>query len=157
MGLSYQRYLVAVDDTIYRLANTMFNRMLRDPASQRFPFFAGQRVRMADVIVELVGREAACVVRTTFAVLTFDEEGRLDASRFATQQFALAETALAPVLAVSDNNETIVDASHRFVAQGGAWAPSKALARAIEDVALGRRRCPRLGSRPLSPVEGPPR
>ncbi len=76
MGFSFKRYLVAVDDTLYRLANTTFDRMLRDPASHLFPVFAGQRVRMADVVVELVGREPACVVRTTFAVLTFDDEGQ---------------------------------------------------------------------------------
>ena len=146
MGFSFKRYLVAVDDTLYRLANTTFDRMLRDPANHRFPVFAGQRVRMADVVVELVGREPACVVRATFAVLTFDDEGRLDASKFGKQQFALAETALAPVFAVPDSNETVVDATHRFVAQGGAWAPSKPLARAIDDAALGRRKCPRLGT-----------
>jgi len=69
MGFSFQRYLVAVDDTLYRPANTTFDRMLRDPANHRLPVFAGQRVRMADVVVEFVGREPACVVRTTFAVL----------------------------------------------------------------------------------------
>jgi hypothetical protein len=39
---------------------------------------------------------------------------------------------------------TVVDAADRFVAQGGRWAPSRALARLIDAAAMGRTRCPRL-------------
>jgi len=108
------------------------------------PLFAGQRVRTAEVIVELVGRAPVAVVRTTFAILTFDGEGRIVPSKLRRQQFALAELALAPVLATSRSTETVVDATNRFVAQGGSWAPSSSLASAIDDTALGRRKCRRL-------------
>lgn len=138
MSLCSRRFLIADDGTLCRLANARFDRMLRDPASHRLPDFAGQRVRMPDVVVEVVDRVPARVVRSTFAILTIDDVGRIDASKFVRQQFALAETALAPVLAVSDSHDRVVDASSRFVAQGGSWAPSHALARAIEDAALGR-------------------
>ncbi|MGH8789382.1 MAG: hypothetical protein ACREYA_30455, partial [Cupriavidus necator] len=76
--------------------------------------------------------------------LTFDDEGRIDSGKFGKQQLALADSILAPVFAVSDSNETIVDAANRFVAQGGSWAPSSTLARAIDDAALGRLPCRRL-------------
>jgi hypothetical protein len=144
MGFSCQRYLVAADDTIYRLANTEFDRMLRDPAHHLMPLFAGQRVRMAEVIVELVGREPLAVMRTTFAILMFDDEGHLVPSELSRQQFALAELALAPVLAASPSTKTVVDATNRFVARGGSWTSSSTLARAIDDTALGRRKCRRL-------------
>jgi hypothetical protein len=144
MSLCSRRFLIADDGTLCRLANTRFDRMLRDPASHRLPYFAGQRVRMASVVVEVVDRIPVRVVRTTFAILTVDNDGRIDSSKFVRKQFALAETALVSVLAVSDSHDRVVDATSRFVAQGGSWVPSHTLARAIEDAALGRPQCRRL-------------
>ncbi len=141
MSLRYRTFLIADDGTLYRLANARFDRMLRDPASYPLPALVKQRVRMANVFVEVVDRVPVCVVRSTFAILTIDDDGRIDSSKFTQQQFALAETALAPVLAVSESNDGVIDATARFVAQGGSWAPSHALARAIEDAAMGRLRC----------------
>jgi hypothetical protein len=76
-----------------------FDRMLRDPASHRLPIFAGQRVRMADLIVELADRGPRRIVRRTFAVLAFDDQGAIDTARFDGQQVALAESAIASVFA----------------------------------------------------------
>ena len=144
MGLSCRRFLIARDDSLYRLPNTTFDRMLRDPANHRLAIFAGQRVRMADLIVELADGSPWRVVRSTFAVLAFDDEGGVDTARFEGQQFALAESALAPVFAVPERDDAVVDAAHRFVAHGGAWTPSRSLVRSIEEAALGRVPCRRL-------------
>jgi hypothetical protein len=75
---------------------------------------------MADVVVELVAREPVRVVRTTFSILTFDAEGCLDPGAFEKQQFALAESVVAPVFAASvdESKQPVVDASARFIAQG---------------------------------------
>src|SRR5258707_617727 len=54
MGFSCRAFLIARDDTLWWLSSTRFNRMLRDPASHCLPAFAGQRARMASVVVELV-------------------------------------------------------------------------------------------------------
>lgn len=64
MSLRCRRFLIADDGTLCRMANARFDRMLRDPASHRLHIFAGQRVRMADVVVEVVDRVPARVVRT---------------------------------------------------------------------------------------------
>src|SRR5579864_7699303 len=146
MGFSCRRFLIAGDDTLWRLSTTKFDRMLRDPASHCLPVFAGQRARMADVVVELVARDPVRVVRNTYSILSFDAEGRIDPGRFEKQQFALVESVVAPVFAVFDENgdETVVDATSRFIAQGGQWVPSGALARAIDEAALGQRQCRRL-------------
>lgn len=98
MSLRCRTFLLADDGTLCRLANARFDRMLRDPASYRLPALAGQRVRMANVFVEVVDRVPVCVIRSTFAMLTIDEDGRIDSSKFTQQQFALAETALARVV-----------------------------------------------------------
>jgi len=147
MGYSYQRYLIAVDDTIYRMANAAFDRMLMDPVTYRLPELAGQRVRTAEVVVGLVDREPVAVVRTSFAVLVVDDAGCVDADRYRKQQHARVETALAPAFADPDRDEKVVDAASQFIAQGGAWSPTVALARALGDTALGRQRCLRLGNR----------
>lgn len=145
MGLSCRRFFIGRDDTFWRVPAAKFDRLLRDPAGDRLPAFAGQRVRMADVIVELMGRHPVRVVRRTFAVVDFDVEGCLDAGGFERRQFARAESLLGEVLSRStDGANTVVDAAARFVAQGGAWTPSSALARAVNDAALGRRKCLRL-------------
>ena len=144
MGLSCRRFLIAGDDRIYRVPNTTFDRMLRDPANHRLPIFAGQRVCMADLIVELANRGPQRIIRSTFAVLAFDDSGGVDTARFDGQQFALAESALAPVFAGAEREDNVVDAAHRFVAHGGAWIPSTGLGRAIEDAAMGRLPCRRL-------------
>uniref|UniRef100_UPI00129E0B23 hypothetical protein n=1 Tax=Cupriavidus necator TaxID=106590 RepID=UPI00129E0B23 len=101
---------------------------------------------MADVVVELVAGEPVRVVRTTFSVLTFDAESRLDPGAFDRQQFALAESVVGPVCAASadESRQPVVDASARFIAQGGQWVPSQALARVIDEAALGQRRYVRL-------------
>ena len=144
MGLSCRMFLLDQNDRLYRLTNTKFGQMLRDPESHCFPFFAGQRVRMAEAIVELAGREPIRVIRITFNILTFDREGRFDPSTFERQQFARAELAMAPSIGAVNHNSTIVDAASRFLSEGGRWTPSRALARTIDDAVLGRIKCPRL-------------
>ena len=119
MGLSCRMFLLDQDDALYGLPNTKFEQMLRDPTSHRLPRFAGARVRMAEVVVELLDRQAIRVIWTTFGLLTFDDEGCFDPSAFDRHQRARAELALAPPLAVPGSAATVVDAASRFVAQGG--------------------------------------
>jgi len=147
MGYSYQRYLVAMDDTLYRMANTAFDRMLQDPTRCLVPGLAGQRVRTVEVVVELLGRKPVAVVRRSFAILGFDDAGCVDITRLRKQQYAHIENALAPVFADPNRDEKVIDAGGQFIAQGGTWTPSPALSLAIADAALGRQRCPRLYTR----------
>ena len=93
---------------------------------------------MADLIVELSCRVPVRVVWRTFAVLAFDDKGRVDSGRFRGQQWALAESALDHAFNVPGGEERVLEAAARFIAQGGRWHPSSALARAIDDAALGR-------------------
>jgi len=117
--------------------------MLRDPKGPVLPAFAGQRVRMADLVVELAGRVPLRVVRSTFAVLPFDADGRMDSARVLKQQWARAETALDRCLDVPDSQDSVLDAAVQFVAHGGVWKPSNELARALDEAALGRTACRR--------------
>lgn len=143
MALSLRRFLGARDGSLYRLVNAKFDRMLRDTNAPVLPTFAGQRVRMADLVVELAGRAPVRVVRSTFAVLPFDDDGRMDSDRFLKQQWARAESALDRGLDVPESQDNVLDAAVWFVAHRGTWKPSNALARALDDAALGRTACRR--------------
>ncbi|SRR6266581_5217821 len=144
MGLSCRIFLLDENDGLFRLPNTTFDEMLREPTRHRFPRFADARVRMADLVVELLERQPIRVVWTSFSILSFDDEGYFEASAFDRHQRARAELALAPLSGESAGVATVVDAATRFVAQGARWAPSRTLARRIDDAALGRAKCPRL-------------
>lgn len=144
MGLSFRMFLLDQDDVLYRLPNTKFDQMLRNPASHRLSRFAGKRVRMTDVGVELIDRQAVQVVWITFNVLTFDDDGYFDASAFDRHQRARAELGLAKPVDEPTGVPTVIDAATRFVAQGGSWKPSGKLQRVIDQAALGRVKCERL-------------
>lgn len=97
MGLSCRLFLLDQDNGLYRLPNTTFDQMLRDPTSHCWPDFAGTRMRMTDVVVELLDRQPIRVVWITFGVVSFDSHGYFDQGAFDRQQRARAELALAPL------------------------------------------------------------
>jgi hypothetical protein len=75
-------FLLDQNDGLYRLPSTALEQMLRDPSSYRFPRFAGARVLMTDVVVELIDRQPIRVLWTTFSILTFDGEGYLESTHW---------------------------------------------------------------------------
>jgi hypothetical protein len=151
MGISSRMFLLDQDDHLYRLPNSTFERMRQDSGSHPITRFASQRVRMADLLVELLDRQPIRVVRSTYGIFTFNADGCFDLNTFERQQWARAEQALAPMSIEFGGKSTVVDAKTRFVAQGGQWIPSRALACRIGDAALERVTCTRLtvsGSQP---------
>ena len=54
MKLSSKLFLLSADDTLHALASAAFMRMLRQKDLARTPDFAGQRVRQASVVVQVV-------------------------------------------------------------------------------------------------------
>ena len=138
MGLSNRMFLLDQKDGLYRLPNARFDKMLRDPSSHAIPRFAGARLRMADMVVEIFDRHPVRVVWTSFGILTFDQEGCFEPNAFDVHQRARAELALASSITSPDTQTNVVDAATRFVAQGGRWTPSRALARRLDEAALGR-------------------
>ena len=145
MSYSPRTFIVGPDDTLYRLASAKFSRMVDDPESHRLERFAGQRVRMAEAIVEVCDRAPCAVVRLVYEMLGFDAEGRLDRATFLRQNAALAELAMSHVIPQLEAEETaVVDAGSRFVARGGRWQPSPSLEQEILRAALGELKCERL-------------
>jgi len=138
VGIGCRRFIVDDNGRLVRLRNAIFERLLRDPQHHTMPALAGQRVRMAEILVQLADRRPIQVVRRVYFVVGFDEAGRLDTTRFQNQQWALAESALDRVFAVPSDDDRVLDAASHFIAQGGRWRPSSRLAQHIDDTALGR-------------------
>ena len=93
---------------------------------------------MAEILVQLAARRPIRVVRRAYYVVSFDEAGRLDTARFQEQQWALAESALDRAFTAPGDDDGVLDAASRFVAQGGQWRPSNDLAQRIDEMALGK-------------------
>ena len=144
LRLSCRMFVLDHYDALYRLPTRSFERMLQAPAKHPLAQFAGGRVRMSDVAVELVGQRPVRVVWSTFDLLVFDERGRLDADAYQHHQRACAEQGLAPPLAGTSCAGTVVDAAQRFIVQGGCWVPSPLQLRRIGAAALELVSCRRL-------------
>jgi len=138
LGISCRKFIVGDGGKLVRLRNTIFERLLRDPQHHTMPALAGQRVRMAEILVQLAERRPIRVVRRVYYVVSFDEAGRLDTTRFQQQQRALAASALDRIFDVPGDDDHVLDAASRFIAQGGQWRPSNDLAQRIDDAALGK-------------------
>ena len=144
MTLSSRIFIVGTDETLYRLAGTKFSGMLAEPSNHLLPRFAGQRVRMAEAVVELRDRAPYRVARLVYEILRFDDQGRLDVETFSHQNAALVDVMLRGTLTKNTNNTAIIDASSRFVAQGGRWQPSPSLERQVCQAALDEVKYQRL-------------
>ena len=75
--MSIRKFLLDRDDTLFRLSSAAFDRMLRFPKTHRLPRFAGQPVRTAEVVVELMNGRPLAVVRSVFSMMTFKRDGTL--------------------------------------------------------------------------------
>jgi hypothetical protein len=147
MGLSLRFLVLDQMDRIYRLDATRFDQMRDSPTKHPLPQFIGQRVRSAEVVVELVERRPARVVRTTFGILTFDQAGCLEVDVLRRQQFARFASATAAQSGFGVHAEEqpgVRDARYLFDDRGGRWVPTEDQLRAIHEAAMGKMRISRL-------------
>jgi hypothetical protein len=141
-AIGFRRYVFDSAGVLYQIPNAAFDRMLRDPVRHRLPRFADQRIRSAEIAVALLNGKPIAVERSWFSMLTFKKNGALVSPLSDRHVRARAELALAFEQPVRD--KAVADASTRFLARGGQWAPSAEGRRRIEQPALGRQKCPRL-------------
>ena len=118
MGIGCRKFIVDDEGKLVRLKNTLFERLLRDPQHHTMPAFAGQRVRMVEILVQLDERRSIRVVRRVYYVVCFDEAGRLDTTRFQEQQWALAESVMDRVFTVPGDDDRVLDAASSFRCPG---------------------------------------
>ena len=144
MKLSSKLFLLTTDDTLHALASTAFMRMLQQEAMSRVPDFAGQRVRQASVIVQVIDGTPARMVHSTFSILDIKADGFLDVERLNTQQIARVDLKFDRSNLGDKVARPVIDATQAFIARGGSWEPDSRLLRRIEAAALGQVSCPRI-------------
>jgi hypothetical protein len=130
VSFSTRTFILGADDTLYRLASAKFSRMVDDPEGHRLECFAGQRVRMADAIVEVRDRAPCSVVWLVCEMLGYDGEGRLDRATFMRRNAAPSVARFIPRSAAKEL--VVLDAGSRFVRPRTASAPSSQWRTAIE-------------------------
>ena len=145
MKLSSKLFLLSTDDKLHALASTAFMRMLRQEDLARVPDFAGQRVRQASVVVQVIDGTPPRMVHSTFSILDIKADGFLDVERLNTQQIARVDVKFdRSNFGDEGAGDPVIDAAQRFIARGGSWEPDARLLRRIEAAALGQVSCPRI-------------
>lgn len=111
MGLGLRLFIVKDDDTFTRFPVARLERMVLERSGERYPEFAGQRVRYALLAVELEDRKPLDLRHSSYGYLLFDEDGRFDPSDF-DQEMRLAVESLD--ISWIENRGPVIDARSRF-------------------------------------------
>lgn len=145
MNASMRVLVIDKTDRMFRMDITKVERMIHKPKTHSFPQLAGQRVRSAEAIVELVDRKPVRIVRMYFSIWRFDNDGFFDLKLW-ERQHGWARRRPIGIQESADGSATVLDARHVFSGRGGDWEPTESILRAIKDAALGKVRVPRLGA-----------
>ena len=140
MGLSIRIFIVEDDDTIKRLPLTRYERLHKHDPDERLLKYAGQRVRYALIVVDLVNRRPVEIVKDEFGFLFFDDEGRLKESEHGKAE-SLAFDMLTPLFS-DQTNSRVIDARHKFAKKRYfdkfSWTPTDEIVAAIAEAIFGK-------------------
>ena len=140
MGLSIRIFIVEDDDTIKRLSLTCYERLHKRDSDERLLKYAGQRVRYALIVVDLVNRRPIEIVKDEFGFLEFDDEGRLKISGPGKEESLVFD--MLPPLLSDRTNDRIIDARHKFAKKSYfdkfSWTPRDEIIAAIAEAIFGK-------------------
>lgn len=135
MGVGVRIFFVENDGRVKRISVKRFQSLFDSGQDvERLPEYAGQRVRIAFVILEVEGRKPIAIERIDRAILILDGTGRVD-NRHEQKQGRLAVGSLSwPV--IESNKKGIIDARSRFakklIAHQYSWRLTADVEEAIE-------------------------
>src|SRR5271168_2675004 len=131
MRVAFRHFLLDRESTLYRLPSAALDRMLHNPTGHRLALFAGQRVRSAEVVLEMMNARPLAVLRSVFNMLTFKSDGTLVSPLRDRHVRARAELALAldspPARALltpaPDSSREVANGSHPLPSCGALSKP----------------------------------
>lgn len=142
VSYSLRTVLVGDDEKLSLLPNISLDKIWEEPEKHPVRKFAGKQIRAASIAVLLRNRRPVKVVQSWYILLDFDFDGVFDPKIHVRRAAILIDD---QVSKPDDGGDSRVhDATGRFVVRGGKWEPSIRLKQAIYEVALGKRRVPRL-------------
>ena len=141
MGLSIRVFIVEDDDTIKRLPLARYERLLNRDPDERLSRYAGQRVRYALIVVNLVNRKPIEVVRDEYAYLDFDKEGRFKEPVY--EEVESSPLDMLDVLSLEQKKDRrVIDARHKFARKRyfdkNRWEPTDEIVTAIAETIFGK-------------------
>jgi transposase len=140
MGLSIRIFIVEEDDKIKRLPLARYERLLRRDPDERLSRYAGQRVRYALIVVDLVNRKPIEVVRDEYAYLDFDREGRLKEPEFENEESSAFD--MLDFFSLEKQDKRVIDARHKFARKRyfdkNRWDPTDEIVTAIAEAIFGK-------------------
>jgi hypothetical protein len=77
MRLGTRIFIIGDNDSMTRMPVKRFNRLIRRDPAERFPEYAGKRVRYALIFIESENRKPVEVLKAQYSYMAFDPEGRL--------------------------------------------------------------------------------
>lgn len=85
MGLSLRIFLFDDDDSIHRLPLSHYERLLKRDPEERFPQYAGKRVRYIIAMIDLLNRKPVEILSVRYSCLHFNSEGLIDPDKVAQE------------------------------------------------------------------------
>ena len=139
MGLGTRIFIIGDNDSMTRMPVKRFNRLIRRDPAERFPEYAGKRLRYALIVIESENREPVGVLRAQYSYLAFDAEGRLREDE--REKVTRLSMELVEPLS-GDQSETVINAGHKFARKRFdreyRWTPTEEMGAAIYTAIFGK-------------------
>jgi transposase len=140
MGLSIRIFIVEEDNTIKRLPLARYERLLNRDPDERLSRYAGQRVRYALIVVNLVNRKPIEVVKDEYAYLNFDEKGRIIEPELKNEEISAFD--MLDFSFLEQQDKRVIDARHKFAKKRYfdkyRWEPTDEIVAAIAEAIFGK-------------------
>ena len=135
MGLTMRVYIINDDDSLRRLPNAKYERMLRGDLNEPLMQYADKRIRYALVIVETENRKPNKIIRIEYSYLFFNSKGYLDTQEM-DREMRLGINMVPPIMD-DGKNPTVINAEYKFAkkryTERYLWTPSNELEVAVVD------------------------
>jgi transposase len=139
MGLGTRIFIIGDNDSMTRMPVKRFNRLIRRDPAERFPEYAGKRVRYALIVIESENRKPVEVLKAQYSYMAFDPEGRLREDE--REKVTRLSMELVEPLS-GDQDETVINACHKFARKRFdreyRWAPTEEIGAAIYTAIFGK-------------------
>lgn len=137
-------FFVDKDDHLQPVPLKRFERfVLCEDSSERFPEFAGERVRYALITVEVEDRRPVAIKRADYSILKLTSRGKLDRVEW-NRALRLVMGMISLPLPKAQNS-SVIDASSRFYRKRHEdefrWQPSQEIEAAIEQAIFSNKNC----------------
>ena len=140
MGLSIRIFVIEEDDTIKRLPLARYERLVKRDPNESLPKYAGQRVRYALIVVDLINRKPIEVVRDEYAYIEFDEEGRFKEPEHEKRESSALD--MLDFFSIEQRDRRVIDARHKFARKRyfdkNRWKPTDEIVAAIAEAIFGK-------------------